>query len=299
MAYMHMFYGDYQAGDNVQTFLGQFEEDLTELPQLSETKKCHHFYNYCCLGSDTKYWYEALKCTLPIVLTSWFTLADHFHVKWLCGSLNLLLESPEIKQITITQSNTATTVLPKTTTTTTTTMDSIDVTTTDKLQDNEGSAREREEEPEEKKEMGAEEEIPCMNNALPSQLLNHTPLPNHTTIAFTITIDSTVSHTNKVHIPVSLTKSNRNRGSTELGDPLLPPTSSKPAPCLSDNQIMPLQPICAPLEPAITLSDTSPTQLEHKMATTTTNSNVTVEQRHNKELEVEREEEEKPNRVND
>jgi hypothetical protein len=57
-------------------------------------------------------------------------------------------------------------------------MDSIDMTTMDELQNNEGSAREREEEPEEKKEMGAEEEIPCTNDALPSQCLiaHHRPI---------------------------------------------------------------------------------------------------------------------------
>jgi hypothetical protein len=105
-----MFYGDYQAGDNARTFLEQFEEDLTELPQLSETEKCYHFYNYCRSSSDAKYWYEELKRNSPTVLTSWFTLANHFHVKWLRGSPNLLLNSPEIKQITITQLDTATMV---------------------------------------------------------------------------------------------------------------------------------------------------------------------------------------------
>jgi hypothetical protein len=83
MAYTHMFYGDHRAGDNARTFLIQFEEDLAELPQLSETEKCHHFYNYCHSGSDAEYWYEELERNSPIVLTSWFTLANHFRVKWL------------------------------------------------------------------------------------------------------------------------------------------------------------------------------------------------------------------------
>jgi hypothetical protein len=172
MAYAHMFYGDYRAGDNARTFLRRFEGDLTDMPQLSETEKCHRFYNYCRSGSDAEYWYEELERNSPIVLTSWFTLANHFRVKWLRGSPNLLLESPEIKQITIIQSDTATTVSRDSTSTTPTATDLIDVTTVDELQ---GSAREREEEPEEKKEMGAEEEIPYTTDALLSQLLDCAP----------------------------------------------------------------------------------------------------------------------------
>jgi hypothetical protein len=191
-----MFYGDYRAGDNARTFLRRFEEDLADMPQLSETKKCHCFYNYCLLGSNTEYWYEELERNSPIVLTSWFTLANHFRVKWLHSSPNLLLESPEIKQITITQSDTATMVLHDSTTTTTAT-DPIDAMTTDKLQDNGGSAREREEEAEEKKEMGAEEEIPCATDAPLSRLLDYAPPPNRTTIACTTTTDSAESHANE------------------------------------------------------------------------------------------------------
>ena len=117
MAYMHMFYGDHQTGDNPQTFLRQFEEDLAELLQLSETEKCYRFYNYCCSGSEAEYWYEELERNSPKVLTCWFTLANPFCGKWLRGSLTLLLETPEIKQ---TQLNTATAVSQETTTTTTT-----------------------------------------------------------------------------------------------------------------------------------------------------------------------------------
>jgi hypothetical protein len=87
-------------------------------------------------------------------------------------------------------------------------MDSINATISDKLQDNERSARER------KKEMGAEEEMPCVNDAL----------PNCTTIACTILTDSTKSHANEVCISSysSLTKSIRNRGLTRTGDTPLP-----------------------------------------------------------------------------
>jgi hypothetical protein len=77
---------------------------------------------------------QELECNSPIVLTSWFTLANHFRVKWLRDSLTLLLESPETKQITITQSNTATTVSRETTTTTAT--DSNNATTTIEQRDN-------------------------------------------------------------------------------------------------------------------------------------------------------------------
>ena len=118
MAYVHMFYGDHQASDKPWTFLRQFEEDLTELPHLSKTKKCYHFYNYCCSGSDAKYWYEELKCNLLKVLTSWFTPANHFCVKWLHTSPNILLEITKIEPVTITEPDAATTVSHETTTTT-------------------------------------------------------------------------------------------------------------------------------------------------------------------------------------
>jgi hypothetical protein len=121
MAYAHMFYGDFRKGDNPRTFLRQFEEDLAELPHLSETKKCYRFYNYCHSGSDAEYWYEELERNSPIVLTSWFTLANHFCVRWLNGSPNLLLEIPKKEPVTVTEPDTATTVSHETTTTTTTT----------------------------------------------------------------------------------------------------------------------------------------------------------------------------------
>jgi hypothetical protein len=114
-----MFYGDHQASDKPRTFLRQFEEDLTELPHLSETEKCYRFYNYCRSGSDAEYWYEELERNSLKVLTCWLTLANHFRVKWLHGSPNLLLKSPENERTTVAQPNTATTVSLETTTTTT------------------------------------------------------------------------------------------------------------------------------------------------------------------------------------
>jgi len=120
MAYAHMFYGDFRKGDKPRTFLRQFEEDLAELPHLSETEKCHRFYNYCRSGYDAEYWYEELERNSPKVLTSWFTLANHFRVKWLNASPNILLEIPKTKPVIIAEPDTATTFSHETTTTTTT-----------------------------------------------------------------------------------------------------------------------------------------------------------------------------------
>jgi len=116
-----MFWGDFRKGDNPRTFLRGFEDDLAELPHLSETEKCYRFYNYCRSGSDAEYWYEELERNSPKVLTSWFTLANHFRVKWLNASPNLLLEIPKIEPVTIPVPDAATTVSCETTTTTTTT----------------------------------------------------------------------------------------------------------------------------------------------------------------------------------
>jgi hypothetical protein len=256
MAYVHMFYGDYRAGDNAWTFLRQFEEDLAELSQLSKTEKCHRFYNYCRSGSKAEYWYEELKHISPIVLTSWFTLANHFHVKWLCGSPNLLLESPEIKQITITQSNTATTVSRKTTTTTA--MDSIDATATDELQDSEGSARGREGTGETQNTGDGAEKEEDKTKTISPITSETAPCGNVTRFSAPTTasnFNGASPSMSECRCPASPMKSSTNGCSNRLSKPLSPLASPKPAPPLLGAPVTPPQTVHAPPKPIVTPSN--------------------------------------------
>jgi len=120
MAYAHMFYGDYRRSENPQAFLYDFEEHLATLPDVSESRKCEHFYLNCRSGFDAEEWYENFEQNSPSVITSWSTLRKHFCIKWLGASTDILLEIPKQKPVTTTQICTATITSRETNTTTTT-----------------------------------------------------------------------------------------------------------------------------------------------------------------------------------
>jgi hypothetical protein len=120
MAYAHMFYGNYQRSENPQAFLYDFKEHLATLPDVSESRKCKHFYLNCQSGFNAKEWYENFEQNSPSVITSWSTLHKHFCVKWLGASTDILLEIPKQKPVTTTQICTATITSCETNTTTTT-----------------------------------------------------------------------------------------------------------------------------------------------------------------------------------
>src|ERR1700692_2480136 len=142
MAYAHMFYGDYRCSENPQAFLYDFKEHLATLPDVSESRKCEHFYLNCRSGFDAKEWYENFKQNSPSVITLWSTLRKHFCIKWLGASTNILLEIPKQKPVTTTQICTATITSRETNTTTTTAIPAhsntaiptiLEITTTSKL----------------------------------------------------------------------------------------------------------------------------------------------------------------------
>ncbi|KIM89485.1 hypothetical protein PILCRDRAFT_2694 [Piloderma croceum F 1598] len=121
MAYAHMFYGDYRRSKNPWDFLYDFEEHLASLPDLSESRKCEHFYLNCRSGFNAEEWYENFEQNSPSVITSWSTLRKHFCVKWLGASPTILLEIPNTKPVTTTQPGAATMISREMTITTTST----------------------------------------------------------------------------------------------------------------------------------------------------------------------------------
>jgi len=129
-----MFYGDFQDGEDAQTFLTHFEAFLTTLPTLTESEKCQRLYLHCHSGWDAEDWYEEFENSAPEILTSWVTLRKHFCVKWLGASPSTLLENSKTEPVTTTQPGAATNTSCQTTTTAT---DSNDATTTIEQRDNE------------------------------------------------------------------------------------------------------------------------------------------------------------------
>jgi len=122
MAYAHMFYGDYRRSENPRAFLYDFEEHLATLPDVSESRKCEHFYLNCRSGFGAEEWYENFEQNSPSVITSWSTLRKHFCVKWLGASPNILLEIPNTKPVATIHPSAATTISHEMTTTTTSTV---------------------------------------------------------------------------------------------------------------------------------------------------------------------------------
>ena len=104
----YMFYGDYRRSENPQDFLYHFEEHLASLPDLSESRKCEHFYLHCRSGFNAEEWYENFEQNSPSVIILWSTLRKHFCVKWLGASTDLLLEISKAKPVTTTQLGAAT-----------------------------------------------------------------------------------------------------------------------------------------------------------------------------------------------
>jgi hypothetical protein len=119
MAYAHIFYGDYRCSKNPQNFLYDFEEHLTSLPDLTESRKCEHFYLNCRLGFNAEEWYENFEQNSLSVIALWSTLRKHFCVKWLGASSDSLLKIPEGKPVTMTQLGAATITSHEMNTTTT------------------------------------------------------------------------------------------------------------------------------------------------------------------------------------
>ncbi|HEY4060541.1 MAG TPA: hypothetical protein VGM30_01505, partial [Puia sp.] len=78
-----MFYGDLRAADKPRTFLRFIKAEIADQPELSESRKCKIFYNYCRSGYDAENWYEDLEEKSPTVLALWPTFVKHFHMKWL------------------------------------------------------------------------------------------------------------------------------------------------------------------------------------------------------------------------
>ena len=117
----YMFYGDYRRSESPRDFLYHFEEHLASIPDVSESRKCEHFYLHCRSSFNAEEWYENFEQNSPSVITSWSTLRKHFCVKWLGASPNILLEIPNTKPVTTTQLDAATMVSCETNTTTATT----------------------------------------------------------------------------------------------------------------------------------------------------------------------------------
>ena len=60
-----------------------------------ESQKCKTLYNHLYSGWEADDWYKELESSAPEVLTSWLTLRNHFHVKWLGTSPSTLLKIPK------------------------------------------------------------------------------------------------------------------------------------------------------------------------------------------------------------
>ena len=91
------FYSDFCPNEDARAFLAFIKRYLFENPHLTEPQKCEALYTHLCSGWEADNWYKELESSAPEVLTSWPTLRNHFHVKWLSTSPSTLLQIPKCK----------------------------------------------------------------------------------------------------------------------------------------------------------------------------------------------------------